>query len=112
MSPRARLASKRARSVATVVSASGRPQRLLRKGQTQQQPVHALLVLDERNDFGGAVLFEQPVAVGADRVEIARVGGERRPEMRVGGGVAAPLRDLSKQRLEPGLRVGGRIGTR
>ena len=59
----------------------GQPQSLLRKREAQEQTIHALLLFDERDDVGGAVLFEQPVAIGSDGVEIARVGGERCPEM-------------------------------
>ena len=93
-------------------SASGTPQRLLREREPQQQRVDALLLLHQRNDVGGALLLEQPVAVRADRVEVARIGGERGAEMRLGGRVAAPLRDLAEQRLDPRIDVGRRIRER
>ena len=59
----------------------GAAQCLLRERKPQQQRIDALFVFDERNDVGSALLFEQPIAVRADRVEIARIGSERCPEM-------------------------------
>ena len=102
MSPRARLASKRARSVSIDAAASGRLARALRQREPQQQRIDPGLVADERDRVGGTLLVEEPIAVRAQQIQVARVGFERRAEVSFGGGVAAAMRDFAQQRLGPG----------
>jgi hypothetical protein len=72
-------------------------QRLLRERQPQQQRVDPRFALHQRDHLRRASMVEQPVAVRAQRVKVARVGGQCRLEVRRCARVAAALRDFAQQ---------------